>query len=86
MAFTVSGDHERQEQVFERLKTSYDKQPHTIRHMLTEGTVRAADKRAQLIGVDAYVEAGGPVMRDLFQGDDGGWLQDVALVDRMAAL
>ena len=27
MAFTVSGDHERQEQVFERLKASYDKQP-----------------------------------------------------------
>ena len=27
MAFTVSGDHERQEQEFERLKTSYDKQP-----------------------------------------------------------
>jgi ParB family chromosome partitioning protein len=26
MAFTVSGDHERQEQVFERLKMSYDKQ------------------------------------------------------------
>ena len=30
MAFTVSGDHARQEQVFERLQTSYDKQPHTI--------------------------------------------------------
>ena len=24
-------------------------------------------------------------MRDLFQGDDGGWLQDVALVDRLVA-
>src|SRR6266568_6901304 len=49
MAFTVSGDHERQEQVFERLKTSYEKQPYTIRRMLTEGAVRAADKRAQFI-------------------------------------
>lgn len=85
MAFTVSGDHARQEQVFERLKTSYDKQPYVIRRMLTEGAVRASDKRAQFIGVDAYVEAGGTVMRDLFQGDDGGWLQDVALVDRMVA-
>ena len=55
MAFTVSGDHERQEQVFERLKASYDKQPYTIRRMLTEGAVRASDKRAQFIGVDAYV-------------------------------
>jgi ParB family transcriptional regulator, chromosome partitioning protein len=83
MAFTVSGDHERQEQALERLRTSYDKQPYTIRRMLTEGAVRAADKRAQFIGVEAYVEAGGTILRDMFQGDDCGWLQDVALVDRM---
>ncbi len=51
----------------------------SIRRMLTEGAVRASDKRAQFIGVDAYVEAGGAVMRDLFQGDDGGWLQDVGV-------
>ncbi|MFA9199580.1 MAG: ParB/RepB/Spo0J family partition protein [Cypionkella sp.] len=85
MAFTVNGDHERQEQVFERLCQSYDKQPFTIRRMLTEGAVRASDKRAQFIGIDAYVEAGGCVMRDLFQGDDGGWLQDVGLVGMMVA-
>ncbi len=85
MAFTISGDHARQEQVFERLAQSYDKQPYTIRRMLTEGAVRASDKRAQFIGVEAYVEAGGAVMNDLFQGDDGGWLQDVGLVDMMVA-
>ena len=85
MAFTVNGDHERQEQVFERLCQSYDKQPYTIRRMLTEGAVRASDKRAQFIGVDAYVEAGGTVLNDLFQGDDGDWLQDVGLVDMMVA-
>ncbi len=85
MAFTVSGDPERQEQVFERLQSSYDKAPYIIRRMLTEDAVRAADKRAQFIGIDAYVEAGGTVLRDLFQGDDGGWLQDVTLVDRLVA-
>ena len=85
MAFTVSGDHQRQEQVFERLTQSYDKQPYAIRRMLTEGSVRASDKRAQFIGVDAYVEAGGTVMNDLFQGDDGGWLQDVGLVDMLVS-
>lgn len=83
MAFTVSGDHERQEQVFERLQQSYDKQPYSIRRMLTEGAVRASDKRAQFIGIDPYVEAGGTVLRDLFQSDDGGWLQDVPLVEDM---
>src|SRR5277367_1111464 len=85
MAFTVNGDHERQEQVFERLGQSYSREPHAIRRMLTEGAVRAADKRAQFVGVDAYTNAGGVVMRDLFQGDDGGWLQDVGLLDRLVA-
>ena len=83
MAFTVNGDHERQEQVFDRLSQSYTKEAHVIRRMLTEGAVRAADKRALFVGVDAYEEAGGTVMRDLFQGDDGGWLQDAALLDRL---
>ena len=85
MAFTVSSDHERQEQVFERLQQGYDKQPYAIRRMLTENAIRASDKRALFIGVDAYVEAGGAVMRDLFQGDDGGWLQDVPLIELMVA-
>jgi ParB family chromosome partitioning protein len=83
MAFTVSGDHERQEQVFQRVQNSYDKQPYAIRRMLTEGGVRASDKRALFIGIDPYVACGGVVMRDLFQSDDGGWLQDAVLVDRM---
>ena len=85
MAFTVNGDHARQEQVFERLAQSYDKQGYTIRRMLTEGAVRASDKRALFIGVATYEEAGGTILNDLFQGDDGGWLQDVGLIDMMVA-
>jgi ParB family chromosome partitioning protein len=85
MGFTVSGDHQRQEEVFERLQHSYDKAPYVVRRMLTEGSVRTTDKRAQFIGIESYVAAGGTVMRDLFQGDDGGWLQDVALVDLLVA-
>lgn len=81
MAFTVSADWERQEQVWDRLASSYSKESYTIRRLLTEGAVRASDKRAQFIGRDAYAAAGGTVLRDLFEGDDGGWLQDVALVD-----
>ena len=85
MAFTVNGDHARQEQVFERLSQSYAREPHVIRRMLTEGAVRAADKRAQFVGLDAYEQAGGVILHDLFQGDDGGWLQDVGLVGRLVA-
>ncbi len=85
MAFTVSGDHARQEQVFDRLSSAYDKQPYLIRRMLTEGAVRASDKRAQFVGLDAYQKAGGVVLHDLFLADDGGWLQDAALLDAMVA-
>ena len=85
MAFTVSADWERQEQVWERLAASYTKEPYVIRRLLTEGAVRASDKRARFIGIAAYEAAGGAVLRDLFQGDDGGWLQDVALVERLVA-
>jgi ParB family chromosome partitioning protein len=81
MAFTVTNDHARQEQVWEALAHNYNKEPYPIRRQLTEGAVRAADKRAQFVGVDVYEGAGGVVMRD--EHDDGGWLQDPALLDRL---
>jgi ParB family chromosome partitioning protein len=84
MAFSVSPDHERQEQVWEAIQRSYNKEPYQIRRLLTEGAVRAADKRAMYAGED-YVQAGGAVIRDLFQPDDGGWLQDVGLLERLVA-
>ena len=57
--------------------------PYFIRRQLTEGAVRASDRRAQFVGLEAYEAAGGVVMRDLFEHDDGGWLQDPALLDRL---
>jgi ParB family chromosome partitioning protein len=83
MAFAVTGDHARQEQVWENVSRSNYHEPYQIRRMLTENTVRASDRRAQFIGLDAYEQAGGIVMRDLFEHDDGGWLQDVPLLDRL---
>jgi ParB family transcriptional regulator, chromosome partitioning protein len=83
MAFTVTNDHVRQEQVWKQLARSHIREPYYIRRQLTEGAVRAADKRAQFVGVANYEAAGGAVMRDLFDHDDGGWLQDPALLDRL---
>ena len=85
MAFTVSDDHERQEQVWEAICKSYARAPYEIRRMLTEGAVRASDRRARFVGIDAYEEAGGTILRDLFQADDGGWLQDAGLLDMLVA-
>jgi len=83
-AFCVNGDHARQEEVWESLSRSYNKEPYLIRRMLTEGAVRASDKRAIFVGTEAYEAAGGVVLRDLFASDQGGWLQDAALLDRLA--
>lgn len=85
MAFSVADDHARQEQVWELLAHSYNKSAAWIRQRLTEDSVRASDKRALFVGIDAYVEAGGSVMRDLFDDDDGGWLTNPALLDRLVA-
>jgi ParB family chromosome partitioning protein len=85
MAFTVNPDHARQVQVWDAVKNSWNKEPYAIRRMLTETSVRASDRRAVFVGVDAYEAAGGVVLRDLFQGDDGGWLEDPALLDRLVS-
>ena len=44
-----------------RSPRSYNKEPYYIRRQLTEGAVRASDKRARFVGVDAYEAAGGIV-------------------------
>ncbi|MDH6264562.1 DNA-binding protein [Bradyrhizobium sp. BR13661] len=83
MGFSVTADHARQEQVWENVSRSGYDEPYQIRRMLTENTVRGSDRRAQFVGLDAYQHAGGGVLRDLFEHDDGGWLQDVVLLDRL---
>jgi ParB family chromosome partitioning protein len=85
MAFSVTADQARQEQAWDSVSRSQLDEPYQIRRMLTENTVRASDRRAQFIGLDAYEQAGGVVMRDLFEYDDGGWLRDVPLLDRLVA-
>ncbi|WP_316162430.1 ParB/RepB/Spo0J family partition protein [Bradyrhizobium sp. SZCCHNRI20481] len=83
MAFTVTQDNARQQEVWDKVSRSRFDEPYQIRRQLTEQTVRASDRRAQFIGLEAYETAGGAVMRDLFEADDGGWLQDVALLERL---
>jgi ParB family chromosome partitioning protein len=85
MAFTVTTDHARQEKVWDALQRSFNKEPYQIRRMLTERTVRASDKRVLFLGLAAYEQAGGVVMRDLFEQDDGGWLENPALLDSLVA-
>ncbi|MBZ9698675.1 MULTISPECIES: ParB/RepB/Spo0J family partition protein [unclassified Mesorhizobium] len=81
MAFAITEDHARQEQVFDSL--TYNRDPYMIRRQLTQTHVAAADRRAILIGEEAYIDAGGMIIRDLFTDDRGGFYDDAALLDRM---
>ncbi|WP_322994348.1 ParB/RepB/Spo0J family partition protein [Castellaniella sp.] len=80
-AFAITDDHARQEQVFENL--SYNKESWIIRRDLTACNVAASDRRAVFVGAEAYTEAGGNIIRDLFTEDRGGFYEDAALLDRL---
>lgn len=81
MAFAVSEDHARQEQVFADL--AYNRSPSYIRRLMTEHEVGADDRRARFIGAAAYEAAGGRVRRDLFSEAEDGWFEDAGLLDRL---
>jgi ParB family chromosome partitioning protein len=81
MAFGVSEDQDRQRQVFDQI--GHHAQPYGIRRAMTETKVRADDRRAVFVGVEAYEAAGGARLRDLFTEDGGGWFEDVVLLDRL---
>lgn len=81
MAFAITEDHVRQEQVFENL--SYNREPWIIRRDLTKTHVAATDRRAVFVGAESYVEAGGNIIRDLFTEDRGGFYEDATLLDRL---
>jgi ParB family transcriptional regulator, chromosome partitioning protein len=81
MAFAITEDHARQEQVHEGL--GYNKEPWLIRRELTKANVPATDRRAIFIGPQAYTEAGGTIIRDLFTEDRGGFYEDAALLEQL---
>ncbi|GAA4106934.1 ParB/RepB/Spo0J family partition protein [Aminobacter aganoensis] len=81
MAFAITEDHARQEQVYDGL--GYNKEPWIIRRDLTKTNVAATDRRAIFIGPEAYTEAGGTIIRDLFTEDRGGFYEDAALLDQL---
>jgi ParB family chromosome partitioning protein len=81
MAFAIVDDPARQEQVYENL--SWNKDASTIRRDLTRMHIAATDRRAVFVGAEAYTEAGGVILRDLFTEDRGGFYEDAALLDRL---
>ena len=79
-AFAITDDHARQEQVWADL--GYNNSRRAILQALTEGQVAADDRRVAFVGTEAYEAAGGAVIHDLFD-EDGGYLADAALLNRL---
>jgi hypothetical protein len=84
MALTLSDDHAAQERAWFE-SASWDRHPARLRAILTKAAVPAGERRVRFIGLDAYLAAGGGLIRDLFQENHDGYLTDPALLDRLVA-
>lgn len=82
MAFTVTNDRARQLDVFHSLRGWQKGNAGHIKVRLTESTVRADDKRARFVGLEAYAAAGGAVRTDL-SGEES-YLEDPEVLNRLA--
>ncbi len=83
-AFTLGADQAAQLAVWAQLKDHAYISPHAIRRLLTESAIPLDSGLGMFVGAEAYEAAGGPITRDLFSGDDDGFMDDAALVRRLA--
>jgi ParB/RepB/Spo0J family partition protein len=67
-AFCLVPDHERQDAVFAIMPKPVSN-AYAVRSYLTQGAVRASDRLARFVGLEAYEAAGGIVRRDLFEDE-----------------
>lgn len=84
MAYTLTDDHARQEEVYNATKDNYYNSANSVRNMLTETSISATDKIVKFIGLDNYKNAGGTLKHDLFCDNDTTYLDDLELVNKLA--
>jgi ParB family transcriptional regulator, chromosome partitioning protein len=82
-AFAITEDHERQERVWRELPR-FNRNREAILRALSEGQVASDDRRAVFVGAKPYREAGGTIIRDLFDAEGGGFFADAELLNRLA--
>ena len=85
MALAITDDHAAQEAAFYNAP-NWQRTPTALRERLTEREIDAyRHPLVRFVGLDAYEAAGGGIRRDLFaEGDNGVYLSDAALIDRLA--
>lgn len=82
-ALAISDDHAAQEAVWFG-RDGWSRNASNLRAALTSDHVRATDRLARFVGVEAYEEAGGAVVRDLFAEDGDTYLTDRETLTRLA--
>lgn len=83
-AYAATPDQDRQAWVFEQMSGYGGQHPDSVRRMMTQATVGAGDRRARLVGEEAYLASGGRIECDLFAEQDAARWLDVALLERLA--
>ncbi len=84
MVLASIDDPARQEQLWQQLP-EWNRSADQLRRLLTRGEVESdRDGVAIFVTVAAYEDAGGPLRRDLFSDDGKAYLQDAALLERLA--
>src|SRR5215469_12074383 len=83
-AFTLGADHAAQLAVWRQLKENTYIQPYMVKRLLTESAVVLDSDLGLFVGSEAYEAAGGRITRDLFSGEEEGFMDDAALVKRLA--
>ena len=85
MALSITDDHAAQETAFYDAP-QWQRQPSALRERLTEREIDAyRHPLVRFVGLDGYEAAGGGIRRDLFaEGDAGVYLNDAALLERLA--
>mgnify|MGYP000972669640 CR=1 FL=1 len=82
-ALALSDDHAAQEAAwFEQ--PDWARSPNHLRAALTQEHVRATERLARFVGVEAYEAAGGLVLRDLFAEDEATFLTNRALLNQLS--
>jgi ParB family transcriptional regulator, chromosome partitioning protein len=84
-ALAVTNDHAAQEEAIQNATASWELNPQNLKNRLTHEALRGNDRMVKFITLDAYVKAGGAVLRDLFASEETVFLTNRALVCDLAA-
>ena len=79
--FTISDDETHSVEVLERVRGNSWMSEYQVKQALKPDVVKATDRRAVFVGLDAYKEAGGQIGGDLFA--DETFINDPALLDEL---